>query len=315
MFIFCLSYAFVMSTDESLRVREALDVLCNASGELLKSHGTEFLAAIQKLHSRIEGYGTAIVGGAPYPTTDDRKSTHSSVSHRTPLNRLDSNGSIPSTLDGESSSALLRDQHASPLPPLSPVEDFMRGLKSALNHIETFLSQECRELITSEPVWKTEDPRIVDIQVAQNSKPSEIEKFRRGLSQRSLAIEFDSWENKIYGVSSIEKRAENPSVQLGRKLGRITKFLDANTHRFHNHTAARGGIEHGIKLLVCEKLLGGKGISAIFIFRFTSLRRLKYEELNALKDAIEEQGSKSIMKLARQKTDWLGRCQSIYNGK
>lgn len=104
-------------------------------------------------------------------------------------------------------------------------------------------------------------------------------------------------------------------MQRGRRLGHITKFPEANTHRFHNHVAARDGIGHGIKLLVCEKLLGGKGVAAIFIFRFTSLRTLKCEELNALKDAIEEQGSKSIKKLAGQKADWLGRCQSIYNGK
>jgi len=305
---------FPMSTGESSRVLEALNVLCNAPGELLRPH----LAAVQKLQSRIEGHSTAIVAATgrhtPCPTTDDRSATPSSVSHHSSSNHLSPNGSVPLSLSREDPSALLRDQHASPQPPLSSIEKFMRGLSNALERIKTFLSQERREFFTSEAEWMAEDPRIVDIQIAGvTSKPTANHKFRRGLSQRSLALEFDDWEINTHGISSTKERATNPSVQSIRKLGHITEFLEANPRRFHNLGAARDGIEHGIKLLVCEMLMGGIGVSAILIFRFSSLRALKYEELNDLKDAIEKQGS--VKELAGQKADWLRQCQSEYDGK
>ncbi len=308
-----------MSTGESSRVLEALNVLCNAPGELLRPH----LAVVQKLQSRIEGHSTAIVTATgrhtPYPTTDDRSATPSSVSHHSSSNHLSPNGSVPLSLSREDQSALLQDQHASPQPPSpqpppSSVERFMRGLSNALERIKTFLSQERRELFTSKAEWMAEDPRIVDIQIAGvTSKPTENHQFRRGLSQRSLALEFDDWETNTHGISSTKARATDPSVQPIRKLGHITEFLEANSRRFHNLGAARDGIEHGIKLLVCEILLGGIGVSAILIFRFSSLRALKFEELNDLKDAIEEQGS--VKELAGQKAGWLRQCQSEYHGK
>jgi hypothetical protein len=310
---------FPMSTGESSRVLEALNVLCNAPGELLRPH----LAAVQKLQSRIEGHSTAIVAATgrhtPCPTTDDRSATPSSVSHHSSPNHLSPNGSVPLSLNREDPSALLRDQHASPQPPSpqpppSSIEKFMRGLSNALERIKTCLSQERCEFFTSKPEWMGEDPRIVDIQIAGvTSKTTANHKFRRGLSQRSLAIEFDDWEINAYGISSTKERATNPSVQSIRKFGHIKEFLEANTRRFQNLGAARDGIEHGIKLLVCEMLVGGIGISAILIFRFSSLRALKYEELNDLKDAIEKQGS--VKELAGQKADWLRQCQSEYDGK
>lgn len=298
---------------------EALNILCNASGELLRPHRTELLAAVQKLQSRIEAHSTGIVPATgrhtPCPYADDRSPAPSSVSHHSSSSRPRSNGSISSSLNGEGPLALSQEQHASPKPPLSSIEKFMRGLENALESIKTFLSHECRGIVTSEPEWAADDPRIVDIQIAGGSKPSNIVKFRRGLSQRSLAIEYRDWESNAYGISSVEQRANDPSVQLSRKLGHVTKFLEANMHRFYNSEAARDGIEHGIKLLVCEELLGGIGISAILFFRFSSLRSLKYEELKGLKDVIEEQDSDSIKKLAGQKADWLRQCQSQYDGK
>ena len=185
--------------------------------------------------------------------------------------------------------ALFRDQHASPQPPLSSIEKFMRGLGNVLESIKIILSYRRGEFITSRPEWAADDPRIVNIQIAGGSKLSNITKFRRGLSQRSLAIEYYDWESNAYGISVVQQRANDPSVQLSRKLGHVTEFLDTNMHRFHNSKAARDRIKHGIKLLICEELLGGIGISAILVFRFSSLRSLKYKDLKGLKDAVEEQ--------------------------
>ena len=77
-------------------------------------------------------------------------------------------------------------------------------------------------------------------------------------------------------------------MELSRKLGHIIEFLKVNTYRFNNPIVVRDRIEYGMKLLVCEILLGGKGFSAILIFRYRSLRVVKYRELYELKDTIEK---------------------------
>ena len=137
-------------------------------------------------------------------------------------------------------------------------------------------------------------------------------RFRRGLSQRSLAIEFDKWESEAYQTSRVRQRAENPSTEPSRKLGHITEYLKLNTSRFRNLATAREGIEHGMKLLVCELLLGGIGFSAILIFQHDSLRTVKYLELKNLQNAIEQEDS--IMSLAEEKANWFGHCQNKYDG-
>ena len=93
----------------------------------------------------------------------------------------------------------------------------------------------------------------------------------------------------------------------------MTEFLELNKHRFQNFSAARNGIQHGIKLLVCETLLSGTGISAIFIFEYSRFRSIKFRDLRGLKDAIKD--ATKIKKLALQKADWIDRYQKSYDSK
>jgi len=72
------------------------------------------------------------------------------------------------------------------------------------------------------------------------------------------------------------------------------------------------GIEHGIKLLVCEELFGSKAVSAILIFKYRRFRTIKFDELDDLKEAIKS--SEWIFELAEQKAAWFDGCQSHYDG-
>ena len=164
--------------------------------------------------------------------------------------------------------------------------------------------------VKDEPVGgKDIDSRIVDLQRGRAN--SSIAKFRRGLSQRSLAIQFNEWELATYKTSEIRKRASRPAENPARKLGRIAKFLQK--HRFRNGSAARHGIEHGMKLLICEKLLNGTGISAILIFKYAQLRILKFSDLSGLRAAIEN--ATNIKELLNSNVDWIDRCQKCYDSK
>ena len=312
-----------MSPGERNRVLEALDVLRNASVDLLRSHRTELLATVQRLQSLVEDQSTALVvvtHEASPPTTDDPgRPSASFVSHHfSPIRNV--NDSLPSTLYSKDPLGSFLGQHTSPYParllppaPPSSTEKFVETTNEGLEKIEECLSQVCQKSLMSEPMWRNDDARLIDLQVAGDSNPSTNTKFRRGLSQRSLAFEFADWERKTHGTSILNERATNPMVEPSRKLGHITEFLNANTHRFHNGVAARAGIEHGLKLLVSETLLGGIGYSAILIFRYGKFRAVKYAHFNDLKDAINK--SESIKKLAEQKAEWFGQCQSIYNGE
>lgn len=61
----------------------------------------------------------------------------------------------------------------------------------------------------------TEDPRVVDLQM-DGSHLSPETKFREGLSQRSLAIEFSRWE--IWEIKS--QRADAEPVDSAKTAGR-----------------------------------------------------------------------------------------------
>ena len=313
-----------MSPGEPSRVLEALDVLCSASVDLLRSHRTELLAAVQRLQSLVEDQSTALVvvthEASPPRTDDPGRPSPSFVSRHVSPIPPNINDSLPFTLNRKDPSGSFPGQHTSPHPahpllsaPPSSIEKFVEKTNEGLERIEKCLSQVCQKGLMFEPMWRNDDPRLIDLQMAGDSKPSANTKFRRGLSQRSLAIEFADWERKTHGTSILEERATNPLVEPSRKLGHITEFLNANTHRFHSLVAARAGIEHGLKLLVSETLLGGIGYSAILIFRYGKFRAVKYAEFNDLKDAIKK--SESIKRLAEQKAEWFGQCQSTYNGE
>lgn len=161
-----------MSPSEPNRVLEALDVLCNASVDLLRSHRIELLAAVQKLQSLIEDQSTAIVVVTPReassPSTDDP-----GVSHHSSPNRPNINSSLPFSLNskdplGPSPSQHISSQappHAHPLPPAPPssAKKFVGKTNEGLERIEKCLSKVCRKSVTSEPVWRNDNPRVVDL--------------------------------------------------------------------------------------------------------------------------------------------------------
>lgn len=321
-----------MSPKDSASVLDILQFILDTPQESLRSHKSKVLAAVQKLQASIGDESTASsaasCSNAPVFPIDDLHRSSSSTSQRHPQNSLEPAEAVSLSL---APNDVIRPRphlgsifaHNSPQQPhlggpptiLLPdsIKNILTRLIKTLEKTGEFLSHASHEAVRNDPSWVTDDPRITDIEVAGRSKKSTHTKFRRGLSQRSLAMEFDDWERSTFGTSRISERVANPSVEPSRKLGNIRSFLDANLHRFANLSAARDGIEHGMKLLVCERLLGGIGFSALLIFQFDSLRLVKYPELMDLKSAIDKE--ESVKNLAKLKADWFGDCQNKYNSK
>ena len=177
------------------------------------------------------------------PSTNDPGRTPSSVPYRSPFNSKHPSAHYPEKRNLQHSSSPHGTRPVAP----SPIQRFVAEVDGKLEKIETQLSQVYH--VRDQPVWKKDDdPRVVDLQIAGCRNVSSMARFRRGLSQRSLTIEFDKWEQATYKKSGIKKRASRSSIEPGRKLGHITKFLEIHKHRIQNYPAVRNGIQHEIKL-------------------------------------------------------------------
>lgn len=206
-------------------------------------------------------------------------------------------------------SAVVARGHGDLSPQLAPqsVRDLMERLNKKSTQIKKYLSRSEEEATGSEPIWKNEDPRVVDLQIGEKTANLAI-KFRKGLSQRSLATEFDTWELNTYGSLRISGLVAE--VPQARKCGHITAFLKAKP-QFKDLTAIRTGIYHGIKLLVLERLFGRSTVSAVLLFVSRQFQRVKHEELTSLKMLLGS--SKLITELVEGRAGWFDNCQKYYD--
>ena len=289
-----------MSQEECIRVQEAIHVLCEARSELLRFHWTKILAFVRKTEVQLtpdDGAPNKIQThrNALPPTASDHDQVRGDPVHRQTF-------MAPPHSDGSSAPASTCEDRPPQPPRQTPIDKLFASLINNLEDIKVALSGECRVAAQREPQWMADDPRIVDLVIAQPDA-SPVTKFRRGLSQRSLASEFEDWEQGFPQASEAKSR----------RKGLIPRFLAANKHRFLNDAAAKKGILHGSKLLRCERLFGGIGVSVMLIFYLTQFYKVKLHELPDLKAKILS--SDPLKKLAEQKAGWLRQCQRDYDGK
>ncbi len=338
-----------MSCDDTARVLEALNVLCNVPKAAFTA---EALLAFQKLQTFIaydgdtetpRGFGALPSGIAPRSSTslleDSASSFALSVTKKSSLPPLDDRGSsalssnrqsssspFPNTVDSSSPAGIAQastppsshqtptpsspDDHQSSLDPLSTVL-LVKALDEDEKLINAYLSRSETDATKDNLQRMIEDPRVVDLRL-DKSKSTPEAKLRKGLSQRSLAIEYTHWELGLYESSRVSELLKDLSISHKHRTGHIREYLENNKHRFKDQKTTSTGIEHGIKLLVFESLFGARAISAILSFKYRRFREVKYEELADLKAVINK--SVWLKTLAEAKVGWLDRCQSLYNG-
>ena len=134
-----------------------------------------------------------------------------------------------------------------------------------------------------------EDPRVVDLQLDKRRQSDKV-RFRKGLSQRFLAIKYSLWENCTYKSSRVSELVEDLATAQEKAAGHIKEYINLNGHRFINTQITRTRIEHGIKMLVLEKLFGKKAISAILSFKYKRFRVVKYKNLDSLIKNMKQTG-------------------------
>lgn len=159
--------------------------------------------------------------------------------------------------------------------------------------------------------WTQEDPRVVDIVLCSGTRSLDAS-FRRGLGQRSLAMEYEKWEEKTFKTSRVTELHRDPSAAEDHN-GHINQFIEANSLRFKDKNTTLHGIKHGIRLLVFERTYEHVGVSAILILVYSRFRKVKYKHHFLLKQLL--QGFPLWDSLARNKSSWLVQCQGRYDGK
>ncbi|KAJ5115526.1 hypothetical protein NUU61_001285 [Penicillium alfredii] len=171
-----------------------------------------------------------------------------------------------------------------------------------------YLSSGSDPINGSQNDWIQEDPRVNDIKFCSTNRSLDA-KFRRGLGQRSLAIEYDEWEQKIFNTSRVSELCRDLSA-ADQHDGHINQFLRENTHRFKDEKSASHGIRHGIRLLVFERTYEHVGVSAILILVYSQFRSVKYKNYLLLKELLQKDhlwGS-----LASGKSSWFRQCEKQY---
>jgi hypothetical protein len=329
-----------MLCDDSGRALKVLNLVPTIPTELLQLHRAEALLAFQRLQTVVEHNDKSRNPGGPEYYTSPPTDRHRSHLH--PLEGFASSSCLPVTktvssltfppnasIDARSQSVHSQDSISSirqtSTPPSTPASsgshesaptptstvDLIEALDRDATAIKEFLSKPETIATNDELNRANGDPRVVDLRLAVGP-PSQKAKFRKILSERSLASEFGDWEFQMHGSRRVEELVMHHTYAQEKTKGHINQYLQCNTHRFIDKHLTGKGIVRGIKLLVFEKMVGTSGISAILSFGNTKFRAVKYGELASLREMVDK--SKWIKALAQRKAAWLDGCQVKYDG-
>lgn len=180
------------------------------------------------------------------------------------------------------------------------VRALIKRLKRCEREILRYPYQPAQFAVSPETDWVFEDPRIVDISFLDKSKSPDT-KFRSGLSALSLGDEYTEWE-RSYGTTRVDNLLGNLNSALGRKDAAYKEYVDSRSDRFKNKEKARKYIEYGVKFRVFERIYLARvevsthagvlkagthlGVLGILFFVFNEFRRLRYDYLPMLANAI-----------------------------
>ncbi|KAJ5152430.1 hypothetical protein N7492_009710 [Penicillium capsulatum] len=308
-------------------ILEATDVLTTLSdtdiGVLLHYEGklVDALQALQRTVRAVQAVRIETVGSGgtatvspdssfsnpastlqPAEIAAGNKNTHSEV----PTSPSGSDNRSPNyTTDGTETEPSSDDKEKSQWPKVV-------ALCSHLNNKER--SAAIKEYLSCTPdfgemcAWKSGDPRITEIAICSSPGNCYDACLRRGLSQRSLAVEFDEWERATHDKSRVRELSEDLKARL-KRTGHLETFIQA---RFKNNEAeaAQVAISHGLKWLVFESIYGHNGVSLVLMLVFSRFRDVKYEDLPQLKKELKDWEDFAI-----GKSSCLEEWQSSYEGK
>ncbi|KAK0247210.1 hypothetical protein LTR01_008875 [Friedmanniomyces endolithicus] len=185
--------------------------------------------------------------------------------------------------------------------------ELVRDVDKQRSKIEEYSRQPVKEAITSQTDWRNIDIRVLDNRLAE-TKHTLLTKFRKGLAQRSLATDFDAWERSNCHSSRLDSLYNDPKLSETRHDSNMPSFMQAED--MPREDCVERGIQHGVKLLLFERIAQCSGVSAVLFFVFSRFRDVTFSDLQDL--AVEIKASKWILHHAATIQPWFIECIAKY---
>ena len=181
----------------------------------------------------------------------------------------------------------------------SRVSALLQKLNESQTDITKFLS-----LSEVDAVERSDDP--------STQATSENGLFRRGLYHRCLALDYEEWEMTKFRTSRVDYVEKNLREGKITRNGHVNQFISVR-HGLQNQDSARKACQHGIKMLVFERLCQGTAVSALVNFAYTKFYASKLQDLPLLKQELDR--SPWIPEILREKEGWYQTCQKQYDSR
>jgi hypothetical protein len=192
----------------------------------------------------------------------------------------------------------------------SSAVSLLEALESSRNKIEKYTELPVERAVARPVDWAGVDLRVHDIRLGATRHDSET-RFRKGMGERSLALQYHEWEMREFRCSRLEDLCRDPASYKEKTDGNIVKFIAA--HDLPKIACVEKGIQHGTRLLLLESLTGTTGTSAILFFAFAKFRAVKYPEMRDLAASMQE--SAWIATLVENVAPWFEDCCRLYRGQ
>ena len=320
----------------SISVLQALKLIRHTPQDVLREHRHEVVLTFNSIQSLLDCWARPVESSeqlcfdSPQTTNPVNASTSNNPLPSPPLTFRE-NSWTPITQRAEETEITGRNtpearqstEHAKSSKLGSDVTKLLQSLDKESTAIETYLSKTPVNAV-GEPEWKDEDVRVLDLKFSESGSESMQVRFRKTLSRRSLAVQFDDWERKENGSSTIHESAKNTSNTDWKSKSHVPKYLQ-QAIGIKDLKTATTGIRFGVKFLIIEQKLSHlqsttqkyagirpQVISAILGFAAWRLRNMKVQLFDTLVQKIVE--TSWIMKLVTDKEEWFEKCQKFYDG-
>lgn len=186
--------------------------------------------------------------------------------------------------------------------PARDIEDLIKSLNRKLSDIKQFIGITDPHRTELQPPLEDTEARIADVIAADgHTRPNYTVQLRRGLSLRALANDYNDWVTQTCSISPVLRRAHRPGtaeheIHLKEFIRQCPLLLEGS-----NLDTVTRALRHGLKILVCEEIFGGVGISALLIFQYSRCQNVTYGGVGGLRLALQKQ--EEIEKFARENAD------------
>ncbi|KAL9592410.1 MAG: hypothetical protein Q9179_006748, partial [Wetmoreana sp. 5 TL-2023] len=303
-----------MAISESVRVREALEILSNVSEDELKPHWSKAQETFRKLKKQMQASNRTATENQPSTVTDDCMPSSPSKLQSERPSSVAAGSTQPQNSPGAS---VHSEKQVVPLeiPPREyskPVRNFMCKVMKTLEDLKKFVDNEnpTKEMLQQDLLEI--DVRITDIvTTAGRQSKDDISKFdqlRRGLGMYSLASEYELWLLKHTGQST----APNGRPLKGHS-GPLVTYAKQNEYRFGRAygETLRYAIRVGRLLLDYERKSGGSGYLLVLIFDLHGCQAIGSQKLEELAHALRSHSD--VSRFAEHSKYWIDQRRREYD--